>query len=77
MIVEEQVLKIAIHNKEDNTWYCSICGKTSTNKRDLKRHIESLHIENHPGYTCDYCGEVKKSENAMRLHKKCKHREIF
>ena len=72
LAIEEQVLQYMYQN-EDQTWGCSVCGKIFKAKRDLKRHIESLHVENHPGYSCDICGEIKKSQNALRQHKNVKH----
>ena len=58
---------------ESNEWCCSICGKQSKRKTDITRHIESLHVENHPGYSCELCGVVKKSRNALRQHKSVSH----
>jgi len=67
--VEEQVAKCIHHRVQDNTWCCNVCSKVFKQRRDLKRHIESLHLENHPGYSCEYCGQVKRSQNALRQHK--------
>ena len=76
LAVEEQVLQM-MHQNYDNFWCCNVCSKQFKQKRDLTRHIESLHIENHPGYSCEYCGEIKKSQNALRQHKNLKHNQLI
>ena len=63
--------------KAEKMWHCSVCGKTSTGKTDISRHIEGTHITNHPGLVCDVCGEKLKSRNALRLHRASKHRTVL
>ena len=58
----------------DYQWHCSMCQKGSTSKTDIFRHVESTHIDNHPGYECDLCGEIVKSRNALRQHRSNKHK---
>lgn len=58
---------------ETKTWMCSVCNKESKKKNDIWRHVESLHVENHPGYSCSYCGDILKSKNALRQHVNMKH----
>ena len=70
--LNEEILK-HMYQTPDNEWCCSVCGKQAKSKTDITRHIESLHIENHPGYTCELCGVVKKSRNALRQHKNQSH----
>lgn len=70
--LDAQVLSM-MYQTENQTWRCSLCGKESKCKRDLWGHIESLHIENHPGYSCNYCGIHVKTKNALRLHVNRKH----
>ena len=70
--LDAQVLSM-MYQTENQTWRCSLCGKESRCKRDLWGHIESLHIENHPGYSCNYCGIHVKTKNALRLHVNRKH----
>ena len=57
-----------------NFWTCTGCGKESKSKRDLSRHIESVHIADHPGFDCSLCGRHMKSSNAFRLHMSKFHR---
>ena len=63
--------------REEKMWHCSVCGKSSTSKTDISRHIEGTHITNHPGLECDVCGEKLKSRNALRQHRALKHRNVF
>ena len=58
---------------QDNSWQCGVCSRQFKMKRDLRRHIESLHVGNHPGYECEVCGIHKMSENALRMHKRNIH----
>ena len=60
--------------KAERLWHCAVCGKHSSGKTDISRHIEGTHIVNHPGFQCDVCGEKLKSRNALRIHKSSKHR---
>ena len=65
-MIEEQIKQNMFFSGEN--WSCSICGKSSKSKRDISRHIESLHVMNHPGYKCDFCDYIAKSRNALRQH---------
>ena len=70
--IEEQVLSM-MYRSENGSWCCTVCGKEFRNKTDMKRHIDSLHISNHPGYNCNYCGLIVKSKNALHVHVSTKH----
>ena len=71
--IEEQI-KSMIFQTESKKWCCSSCGKETYLKTDMFRHVESNHIENHPGFSCEYCGHILKSSNAYRVHVNQKHR---
>ena len=71
--IEAQILSMMYQN-ESKKWCCSLCGKESFSKTDLSRHVESVHITNHPGYECSYCRVIVKSKNALRQHISTKHR---
>ena len=70
--IEEEVLAM-MYQTNSKLWACSACGKESKYKNDMRRHIESLHVQDHPGYKCDYCLTILNSSNALRLHVKNKH----
>ena len=50
---------------------CNTCGKVMTEKRDMKRHLES-HLD--MSYTCDICKKVCTTSNALRKHYYVHHR---
>ena len=62
-----------LQRTEDKLWRCTECGKTSTGKQNVTRHIEAIHMQHHPGFNCDLCGETVKTRNGLRQHKKLKH----
>jgi len=66
--IDELIASMMFQSSDDKKWYCSVCGKAAFHKYDIIRHVESLHIANHPGYKCDYCETIVKSRNALRLH---------
>ena len=70
-MIEEQIKQNMFFSGEN--WSCSICGKSSKSKRDISRHVESLHVMNHPGYKCDFCDYIAKSRNALRQHRSVHH----
>ena len=72
--IEKEVLSM-MYQTPMKIWCCCVCGKEFKTTQDIKRHIESLHITNHPGYVCNYCGINVKSKNALRLHISNKHRQ--
>jgi len=63
-----------MYRGEDKTWHCTVCGKASTLKTDVRRHVEAMHIEDHPGLSCEICGVVVKSRHALMRHKSAKHK---
>ena len=68
-VIEKQILSMMIPSTTNpNYWSCTGCGKESRSKRDLGRHIESVHIADHPGFNCNYCDKHMRSSNALRLH---------
>jgi len=59
---------------DSKIWYCKNCEKCSTFKNDIRRHIEAVHLQNHPGITCDLCGDIVKTRNALTQHKNARHK---
>ena len=55
----------------DVKWKCTVCGKGTKDKCDMKRHIES-HIDgvSHP---CNICGKVSRSKNPLLMYKSRTH----
>ena len=52
---------------------CKVCGKEG-NMIDIQRHIESHHITG-VSHTCNICGAVARSRNALSVHRSTYHRE--
>ena len=51
---------------ENRLWSCTQCGKTSKERRDLGRHVET-HIEG-VTYPCPSCGKPYRSKRALDSH---------
>ena len=50
---------------------CNICGKEGI-YQTVSRHIEANHITG-VSHTCEICGSVSRSRNALNMHKKRNH----
>ena len=50
----------------DYKWKCTVCGKPSKDRRDIRRHIES-HIDG-LSYPCEKCGKISRSSNVLHAH---------
>ena len=67
---EETEINLKINElllKENGMLCCTVCGKTGTDIRNIKRHIET-HIEG-LSYPCQMCGKQFRSRNAFNCHK--------
>ena len=58
--------------RENNTWRCTVCEKTSNSKFNIKRHLE-IHLSG-LSYDCHICGKNLRSSNALQLHKSRTHK---
>ena len=54
--------------KDGSYWFCTDCDYKSNKVTNVKGHIESKHIV-HAGYSCDFCGKICPTQEAMRKHK--------
>ena len=55
-----------ILTQNDRLLTCSVCGKTGTDKGNMKRHAET-HIDGMT-YPCELCGKTFRSSNAFHKH---------
>ena len=59
-----------VHHTDCNFEYenlasvCVHCGTCLKNEKDLKIHIEQIHVE----YECDYCGVTVEGEKYIDIH---------
>ena len=74
--LEAEIASMMYQIEESKAWVCSVCEKESRGKTDITRHIEAIHIENHPGYPCPLCSSVSKSRDTLRKHVSRVHPEI-
>ena len=58
--------------KENNTWRCTVCEKTSNARFNIKRHLE-IHLSG-LSYDCHLCGKNFRSSNSLNFHKSTKHK---
>ena len=52
--------------RKDGLWVCTVCGKASSTKQNLKKHTE-IHLGGmaHP---CTTCGKTYSSKNSLQKH---------
>ena len=72
--LEEQINSLLQKVERYSVWACSVCGKRSKQKGNIRQHIEAMHIEG-VSLPCDQCGKISKSSTGLRLHKR-NHQQI-
>ena len=55
-------------------WKCTVCGKATKLRGDIKRHIESHHLEG-ISHACSQCGKISRSSHALNMHILSYHRK--
>ena len=55
---------------------CSLCGKTSSDRSNLRKHVENIHFPGAFSYTCKYCNETQPTRNLLNLHISKLHRNL-
>ena len=53
-------------------WMCKTCGKSSSNKSNMNKHVE-IHIEG-LSFGCQLCGQTFRSRDILNNHKKRFHK---
>ena len=47
---------------------CTLCGKTGTDRSNLKKHVENIHFPGTLNYSCKYCSEIFITRNNLNHH---------
>jgi len=70
----EQAVQIEnMIEKYEGVWTCKQCGKTASQKCNIRTHVETHHL-NDFSHHCDVCGKSCRSKNALNVHKSTYHR---
>ena len=65
---------VSSDNGQGSMATCNVCGKEGPAK-EMPRHIEANHITG-VSHSCDICGKISRSRNALRKHRYTYHRDI-
>ena len=63
----------SIMERIDGSWTCKACGKRDGLKQNIRKHVESVHIEGF-SHTCKFCGKDFRSKNALQVHVSRNHK---
>lgn len=63
----------SMFEKYEGVWTCKACGKTASQKCNIRSHVETHHL-NDFSHHCDICGKSCRSKNALNVHKSTYHR---
>ena len=47
---------------------CTLCGKTGTDRSNLRKHVENKHFNGAFVYSCKYCSQTFPSRNTLNHH---------
>jgi len=53
---------------------CTLCGKVSAHKTNLRKHVENIHFPGLFIYTCKYCPQTFPTKNLLNHHVTNSHR---
>ena len=55
---------------------CSLCGKSSSDRSNLRKHVDYIHFPGAFSYSCKYCSENYTTRNLLNLHISKFHRNL-
>jgi len=61
-------------SKHDSGFMCLLCQKVCAAKGNMKKHIESVHIQEEP-QQCGFCEKKFKNKNSLQNHISLSHRK--
>ena len=53
---------------------CILCGKSSTDRGNMRKHVENIHFPGTFTYPCNVCNKVFNTRNNLNHHKSKYHR---
>ena len=56
---------------------CTICGKSSNDRSNMRKHVENIHFPGSYLYSCDLCAETFSTKNKLNHHKYKHHNTQF
>ena len=65
--LDEQITNMMHKVEGSSEWSCSVCGKNSKLKANIRQHIEANHIEG-VSHACNQCGKVSRSRHGLSQH---------
>jgi len=68
--LDDQINEMSLQ-MSNRHWECTMCGKVSQQKSDLKKHIESLHL--HLNLPCMLCPKVFRTRHSRFSHLRKTH----
>ena len=68
MQISSMITKSGVSISNGKLATCNVCGKEGI-YQTVSRHIEANHITG-ISHTCEICGSVSRSRNALSMHKK-------
>lgn len=69
--IQAEVLS-KMYRDTNSSWHCSICSYAAKLKGDVRKHVESKHVQTN-GYTCNVCGKFCPTSNALQTHRSRHH----
>ena len=53
---------------------CLICGRSSSDRGNMHKHVENIHFPNRFSYACKYCDHSFGTRKKMYYHIQTKHK---
>ena len=70
--ISRKKVKRSSMKKHSKQFKCTYCGKSSTAKKNLKRHVNAVHLKIKP-HECDQCEKSFAHKAGLKRHQACRH----
>ena len=57
-----------INKERTGVFSCRLCGKTNSQKNNIRKHIEGVHFPGQFVYECEYCHKKFNGKNSLTVH---------